>query len=133
MIKSLLALLSPMSPAHITLFTRLKGRRIGQDVLGNVYYESLKPRPGYKHFRRWVVYKGTVAADRVPPEWHGWLHHQTDRVPEAAPSPYRKDWQLPHEGNMTGTDAAYRPPGHLLKGGVRDKASGDYQAWTPPQ
>ena len=33
--------------------------------------------------------------------------------------------------NLTGTKAAYRPPGHILKGGQRDKATGDYEAWTP--
>ena len=26
---------------------------------------------------------------------------------------------------------AYRPAGHVLKGGRRNKATGDYEAWTP--
>ena len=30
------------------LFTRLKGRRVGADALGNVYYEERRPRPGHR-------------------------------------------------------------------------------------
>jgi len=29
------------------------------------------------------------------------------------------------------TAATYRPPGHTLRGGQRDPATGDYEAWTP--
>jgi NADH:ubiquinone oxidoreductase subunit len=32
---------------------------------------------------------------------------------------------------MTGTPAAYRPPGSTLAQGRRAKATGDYKAWTP--
>ncbi len=32
---------------------------------------------------------------------------------------------------MTGTSQAYRPQGHILSGGKRDKATGDYEAWSP--
>jgi NADH:ubiquinone oxidoreductase subunit len=32
---------------------------------------------------------------------------------------------------LTGTELAYRPPGHALAGNHRDKATGDYEAWTP--
>jgi NADH:ubiquinone oxidoreductase subunit len=34
--------------------------------------------------------------------------------------------------NMTGTPAAYRPPGSILASGKRPPATGDYQAWQPP-
>ena len=34
----------------------------------------------------------------------------------------RWDWQTDHVPNMTGTAGAYRPPGHVLKGGARDGA-----------
>ena len=38
----------------------------------------------------------------------------------------------PHKANMTGTDQAYRPPGHTLMGGKRAHSdSGDYEAWSP--
>ena len=127
----ILNLLSVISPAHITVFNWLNAReKVGTDVMGNSYYRG-KPRKGYSRERRWVIYNGEVEASRVPPEWHGWLHYQTDDVPSEDKS-YRRPWQKPYEPNRTGTNAAYRPPGHRLEGGKRDKATGDYEAWTPP-
>ncbi|MEM7651244.1 MAG: NADH:ubiquinone oxidoreductase subunit NDUFA12 [Pseudomonadota bacterium] len=129
----LLSFLGVLSPAHINLFTALRSKeRVGEDALGNVYYKA-KPRPGYKRERRWVMYNGAPEATLVPPEWHGWLHHQTDDVPEEGAESFRRPWQKPHQPNMTGTNQAYRPPGHILKGGQRDKATGDYKAWSPPE
>ena len=123
--------LGVLSPAHISLFTlTARGKRVGTDELGNTYYEA-PPRKGYKRPRRWVMYKGTPEASKVPPEWHGWLHHQTNAVPEETEESYRRPWQKPHQPNMTGTNKAYRPPGHILSGGKREKATGDYEAWKP--
>ncbi|MCC6598796.1 MAG: NADH:ubiquinone oxidoreductase subunit NDUFA12 [Alphaproteobacteria bacterium] len=128
-----LKFLGALSPAHINFFTLTKrGKRVGVDGLGNIYY-STAPRPGYKHDRRWVMYKGAPEASSVPPEWHGWLHHQTDRVPDDAQNAFRREWQKPPIANLTGTSEAYRPPGHILEGGTRDKATGDYKPWTPPE
>jgi NADH:ubiquinone oxidoreductase subunit len=109
------------------LFTRLKGRRIGVDGLGNVYYEERRARPGYR-VRRWVAYAGAPEASLVPPEWHAWLHYTTDApIVERA----RRPWEKPHQPNATGTPASYRPPGHDYRGGTRPRATGDYEAWTP--
>ena len=124
--------LGSMSPAHIGFVTIFSGARFaGYDAYGNKYYRA-KARKGYKRERRWVIYKGEVDASRVPPEWHGWLHHQTDEFPKSE-NGYRKIWQKPHRMNATGTTSAYRPPGHVLAGGERDKATGDYEAWQPPK
>jgi NADH:ubiquinone oxidoreductase subunit len=108
----------------------LFGRKIGTDRFGNTYYESRADQPGYGRKRRWVVYKGADEATKVPPEWHGWLHHTT-----AAPLPERKlyPWQEEHRPNPTGTPAAYRPPGHDYRGGRRALTGADYDAWTPGQ
>ncbi len=128
----ILSLFSAQSPAHIWFVTLMSGaKRMGQDSFGNTYYEA-GPRKGYKRNRRWVIYKGEADASRVPPEWHGWLHYQNDEAPVGDHS-FRRNWQKPYVPNLTGTDQAYRPPGHILEGGKRDKATGDYQAWTPPQ
>lgn len=125
----LLNFLGVMSPAHINLFTAMKrGEKVGEDALGNAYYRA-KPRKGYKRERRWVMYDGAPEASTVPPEWHGWLHHQNDDIPSE--ESFRRPWQKPHQPNMTGTSGAYRPPGHVLEGGKRDKATGDYEAWKP--
>ncbi len=125
------AFLGALSPVHIMWVTLVGGGKlVGRDSAGNRYF-SASPRKGYKRNRRWVMYNGVAEASRVPPEWHGWLHHQTDIVPANDAASHRRPWQKPHQQNMTGTKEANRPPGHLLKGGVRDKATGDYQAWTP--
>ena len=125
----LLRFLGVLSPVHIGWVTMSGGKLVGQDPQGNRYYSG-RPRRGYSRDRRWVMYKGAPEASAVPPEWHGWLHHQTDEVPAAGGS-YRQSRQKPHQPNMTGTTGAYRPPGHILSGGRRDKATGDYQPWTP--
>lgn len=123
--------LGVLSPAHIGLFTALKGRKmVGKDEFGNKYYIG-KARPGYKRERRWVIYNGEPEASKVPPEWHGWLHHQSDVIPAQAEQSHRREWQKPHQPNLTGTNQAYRPPGHVLEGSKRDKAAGDYEAWSP--
>ena len=123
-------LLGVLSPIHIHFVTLVTGARsVGTDMLGNKYYTA-KPRKGYKLDRRWVIYKGVPEASNVPPEWHGWLHHQTDVVPNDSAG-MRRVWQKPHVPNLTGTTGAYRPPGHVLAGGQRDKATGDYEAWKP--
>jgi len=59
------------------------------------------------------------------------LHHMVEEPPLADAPTY--PWQLEHQPNQTGTPAAYRPPGSVLAGGKRARATGDYQAWTPPR
>jgi len=109
------------------LFSKLKGSRVGEDGLGNVYYEGGVTTDGRP--RRWVIYSGPNDASRVPPEWHGWLHYSTDLTPDQLPAP--RSWQKPAQANLTGTEAAYRPAGALERGGVRAAATGDYEAWSP--
>ncbi len=126
-----------MSRIHIgtRLFSWLwGGEEVGRDGAGNRYYRM--KRGGTVHDdslrreRRWVLYNGEVEASRVPAEWHGWLHHTTDEIPPEG-GPPRHAWQQDHEPNLTGSAAAYRPPGHTLKGGRRAKGTGDYEPWTP--
>ncbi len=127
-------LLGVLSPVHISLVTLLSGAKLaGTDPAGNKYF-SARPRRGYKRERRWVIYNGTPEASKVPPEWHGWLHHQTNVLPPPATAEsFRQPWQKPHSPNMTGSDGAYRPPGHVLSGSHRAAATGDYEPWTPSE
>jgi NADH:ubiquinone oxidoreductase subunit len=129
----LFSFLGVLSPAHIYSAKILKRAKfVGKDSTGNKYYTAGK-RKGYKHERRWVIYNGAPEATKIPPEWHGWMHHQTDQVPSSDIKSFRRKWQKPHRSNMTGTSEAYRPPGHVSKGGKRDKATGDYEAWSPTE
>jgi NADH:ubiquinone oxidoreductase subunit len=105
------------------LTTWLSGVPVGSDAIGNRYYRSKNGK------RRWVLYKGTVEASRVPAEWHGWLHHTSDELP--GPDAKVKSWEKDHLPNLSGTEDAYHPSGSLVRGGVRAPASGDYESWSP--
>lgn len=104
------------------IFTARRGVRVGEDAQGNVFYQT---RDGK---RRWVIYNGEMEASRVSPEWHGWLHHTWDQPPTEAPLP-KKPWQQPHQENLTGTPAAYAPPGSIRR--AAPVARADYEAWRP--
>jgi NADH:ubiquinone oxidoreductase subunit len=108
------------------LFTRRKGERVGTDSTGNVYYRE---RGGN---RRWVIYAAEAEASQIPPEWHAWLHYTVAAPPSEKP-PVVKAWEKPHVPNLTGTTDAYYPAGSLNAGGVRARATGDYEAWSPDQ
>ncbi|WP_173931546.1 NADH:ubiquinone oxidoreductase subunit NDUFA12 [Chelativorans sp. Marseille-P2723] len=115
-----------------TLNTRFhtwrKGERVGEDEFGNLYYQGGVDTEG--RIRRWVIYNGQSEASRVPPGWHGWLHHKVDIPPTQEDyKPY--EWQKPHLPNLTGTPAAYRPRGSVLTNEKRPRVTGDYDAWTP--
>jgi NADH:ubiquinone oxidoreductase subunit len=110
------------------LDTWLHGEYVGADDQGNLYYRS---KPGTKKpNRRWVLYSGYPEASKIPPGWHGWMHHRTD-VPPSEESYTPRAWELPHIQNYTGTSAAYRPDGSLLNKGERPRVTGDYDAWSP--
>jgi NADH:ubiquinone oxidoreductase subunit len=116
-----------------TLFwTRLYGQLVGEDQFGNRYYRArggkIDPTLGFE--RRWVIYNGDAEPSKIPPEWHGWMHHIVDVPPHEA-AQVRREWEKPHRPNLTGTPAAYRPPGSTLRAGARPPATGDYKAWVP--
>ncbi len=111
------------------LFTLFNGVLVGADAAGNRYYTDRGKREGQRR-RRWVIYNGPAEASSVPAEWHGWLHGRAGASPPTE-ADVRKPWQTDHQANPTGTAAAYRPPGDVLRSGKRDRATGDYQPWRP--
>jgi NADH:ubiquinone oxidoreductase subunit len=122
------------APLGTLLLTWLRGEPVGTDEYGNRYYRLKGWKPSqrgggrFSRERRWVIYKGDPEGSKVPPEWHAWLHHMVDEVPRYRP---RYPWEKPHLPNMTGTPAAYHPPGSVLLGGHRARATGDYEPWVP--
>ena len=116
-----------MAGLGTVLFTMAKGKLVGQDPQGNRFYTE-RSAPKNRRAKRWVVFHGEVEASRIAPEWHAWLHYTSD-TPLTGVT--RQSWQTDYVANQTGTNQAYLPPGHDLKGGQRQKAAGDYQAWTP--
>ena len=116
------------------LLTWLRGVRVGTDAYGNRYYRLKGDRPQrlgggrFSRERRWVIYRGEPEGSKVPPEWHAWLHHMVDEMPQPR---QRYEWEKDHQPNMTGTPLAYRPQGSVLRGGQRASATGDYEPWSP--
>jgi NADH:ubiquinone oxidoreductase subunit len=104
------------------LFTWRNGQKVGEDDQGNVFYQTAGGK------RRWVIYNGEMEASRVSPDWHGWLHFTWNEPPSDAPLKH-KPWEKPHQENLTGTDAAYAPPGSIRRPTPAPRA--DYEAWQP--
>lgn len=100
------------------------GDYVGSDEAGNRYYHDTKAN------RRYVTYNGDADASKIGPGWHGWMHFRTDILPTQAKYAPRQ-WEQPHQPNLTGTAAAYRPDGSLLNKGERPRVTGDYDAWSP--
>jgi NADH:ubiquinone oxidoreductase subunit len=104
-------------------YTWRKGTLAGTDEFGNRYYFDRRTD------RRWVIYAAVVEGSAVPPGWQAWLHHTAENPPAAG---YEKHpWERPHIPNLTGTPAAYRPPGSILSSEKRPRVTGDYEPWTP--
>jgi NADH:ubiquinone oxidoreductase subunit len=129
---SFLGALSPVQMIVDHFCARLfqGAKAIGQDHQGNIYFTA-PARKGYNHQRRWVMYHGEAEATRVPAEWHGWLHHQTDRIPDASHVSFRRLWQKPHQPNLTFTQSAHRPKGHMLHKNPIDYTTQHVESWTP--
>lgn len=119
-----------MATIGTKIYTAFKGKQVGKDATGNVYYEARREKTADGHLKRWVMYKGAAEPTKVPPHWHGWLHYTTNVLPqESAAKQY--EWMKEPQQNMTGTKLAYVPAGHASKGGVRAKTIADYEAWKP--
>jgi NADH:ubiquinone oxidoreductase subunit len=118
-----------MSRMHLgtRIATFFRGNLVGTDAAGNHYYQERGIRPNGRA-RRWIIYNGPVEASAVPPEWHSWLHYTTDKPIQTSA---HRPWGKAHIANATGTPDSYRPPGHDYEGGQRDRATGDYESWTP--
>lgn len=104
------------------IWTARKGVKVGEDEQGNVFYRSVDGE------RRWVIYNGEIEASRISADWHGWLHHTFQAPPTDAPMVH-KDWEKPHQPNLTGTPAAYHPTGSQYA--EKPVSRQGYEAWSP--
>ena len=88
-----------------TLGTRLQtiffGKLVGEDELGNKYYQNKKGK-------RWVIYNGEVEASKIPNDWYSWMHHTNNKI-ENIHNLEKHKWQKNHLPNQTGTKNAYNP------------------------
>ena len=116
------------------LHTWLRGKLVGADEYGNRYYRQRGDRNSggaeWRRERRWVVFARAADPTLVPPGWVGWLHRRFEKPPSEQPLPAPR-WEKERVPNLTGTPAAYLPPGAIERGGQRAPATGDYEAWRP--
>jgi len=96
---------------------KLFNYKVGSDEFGNQYFQSKNKK------RRFVIYKGSPEATKIPSEWRVWIHHQCDDVPSHFKIK-KYFWQKMYLPNLTGTQLAYSPK----KDQERKSA---YEAWTP--
>ena len=105
------------------LWTWRFGELVGQDEQGNRYYRTsggkIDPTLGFE--RRWVIYNGYAEASRIPPSWHGWIHHTVDLPPTVA---------VPGYGGTAPVGKAARPEHDRDTG--RLQALGLYAGKRPP-
>ncbi|PWE30465.1 NADH:ubiquinone oxidoreductase subunit NDUFA12 [Maritimibacter sp. 55A14] len=104
------------------LYTWRKGRRVGEDAEGNIFYQTADGK------KRWVIFNGEAEASRVSPDWHGWLHYTYKEPPTDQPLVH-KPWEKPHQENLTGTPLAYAPAGSIRRAVPAERS--DYEAWVP--
>ena len=88
-----------------TFGTRLQttffGKLVGEDELGNKYYQNKKGK-------RWVIYNGEVEASKIPNEWYSWMHYLNNKI-EFNQEFEKFSWQKKNIPNQTGTTKAFHP------------------------
>ena len=107
------------------LYTFLNGKKVGEDYLGNFYYESKDQK------NRWCIYRDQSEASRISPEWNSWLRFISNTLPGTNNITY--EWQKRFNGNKTGLISAYKPgvvSTRHAKENLEDYQS-DYKAWKP--
>ncbi|KAL3161400.1 hypothetical protein ABBQ32_010290 [Trebouxia sp. C0010 RCD-2024] len=118
--------------AETTLIHGPTGTFVGEDELGNRYYENKDNQAG-RH--RWVVYKDLSwptgqEATSVAPDWHGWLHSLYD-VPPSQKDFKRPIYSLKHTPNKSGQTERYLPKGSWFNPKKRNWTK--VQFWQPPK
>ena len=88
-----------------TLGTRIQtllfGKLVGEDHLGNKYYQN-------KSGKRWIIYKGEVEASKIPVEWYSWMHYTNNKI-ENLHKFKKYNWQKDSIPNQTGSENSYHP------------------------
>ncbi len=82
----------------VFIITILFGKKAGEDKFGNIYYYSNKKI--FARERRWVMYKGSKEASKIPDYWEVWLRHISEKPLDISEI---QTWQKQHLPNLTGT------------------------------
>ena len=99
-------------------FIKFSCKKIGADEFGNQYFLN-------KRGKRFVIYNGIAEASKIPAQWHGWMHYNSDVAPIEI-NTHKFAWQKIHLPNLTGTKGAYFP-----KNSIQKNTSCSYESWKP--
>lgn len=62
-------------------YTKFFGTMVGEDLLGNKYYES-KHKRWFGKNNRWVVYStNNKSIANIDTVWYKWMHYMTEKPP----------------------------------------------------
>ena len=100
-------------------YTIFYGKFVGEDELGNKYYQNKKGK-------RWVIYKGEINASKKTSDWYSWIHNITNNIPTDKKL-NKFSWQKPHQANKTGTNDSFKP-NQISKNNKKFKK---YESWKP--
>ena len=85
------------------LYSFLKGKKIGQDKIGNKFYVHKKIKN-----KKWVLYKHNIDPTSLDVKWQIWLTSTNSNVPtDIEESNFQ--WQKDKQPNLTGTVNSYHP------------------------
>ena len=105
------------------IYTKLFGKFIGKDDLGNRYFINRN------NSKKWVLYAKENDASNVTSAWHLWLTNDDINPPIKNDNNF--SWQKKHIPNRTGSKDAYKPAGVIEK---RSKNKTKlYNSWQPPK
>ncbi len=102
------------------LYTKIFGKLVGVDALGNSYYQS-NHRRWFKKNNRWVIYnkKNNLIAN-IDVIWFKWLHYLSDEVPMKLKKKY--PWTI--ESGVTEYDKVQQKISEIVY-------DGQYNTWNP--
>ncbi|MDA0902183.1 MAG: NADH-ubiquinone oxidoreductase subunit NDUFA12 family protein [Proteobacteria bacterium] len=106
---------------------RFSSRKAGSDEFGNIYYEEKRVNPTSGRKKRFVIYKGSNEASKIPSRWHSWIHYTTDEAPISSKAE-RYPWQKIHLPNLTGTKYDFLLS---LRSKGKQETKKYYQSWSP--
>jgi len=115
---------------QVDLLTRFRGKLVGEDEMGNKYFEDRKPNSELWRPRRWVKFaKKNYDASQIPAAWFGWLHYMHSPLNERS----AHNWEKPHQENKSGTPDRYLPKHHSSNPAASSEKLRVYQPWSPEE
>ena len=109
------------------LYSFLKGKKIGQDNIGNKFYIHKKIKN-----KKWVLYKYSIDPTSLDVKWQIWLTSTNNNVPLTIEENNFK-WQKDKKPNLTGTTGSYHPKINVAKRKKHIEKKYNNSTWNPEQ